>query len=291
MIRGIDMSHPWKPQAVVLGTDLTATSGVVAGTAIEIARRLDVELCILHVFQYLIHHRYRMPVSWMLEEVRRDINAKLRRLKKRAEDSQCSASTKVIESEDPAGSLLKESARFERAILVLGTHARDPIERFFLGSVAEQVLRTTRFPVITVGPHVKRRFGMGNDQLMFATDLTERSLEPIPLLAALMTPSTHLTVVHVTESVLETDARAAMDTVRARMALYLPDQAMKHQVKWKVIHSSEVTKALIEAATEDKAELLIMGMHRSGELNAHLPLKTGFQIIIGAPCAVLSVCS
>jgi nucleotide-binding universal stress UspA family protein len=255
------------------------------------ARRFGAEVNILHVFRFLAHHRYRMPVAWMLDQVRRDVQSKLRRLKQRAKKAGCAVATNVIESEDPASVILKETEKFERAIVVVGTHTRDPIERFFLGSTAEEVLRTTRFPVVTVGPHVKRSMGPASQSIMLATDLSERSFEPLPLLARLMTPSTCLTVVHVTDSVLATDAEACMHAVKTRMELHLSKEVMLHQVQWKIIHSADITRALVEEAMKQHSELLIMGMHRSGELNAHLPLKTGFRVIVGAPCAVLTVCS
>ena len=40
-------------------------------------------------------------------------------------------------------------------LIVIGTHGRKGIDRFFLGSTAETVFRNTNCPVLTVGPHVK----------------------------------------------------------------------------------------------------------------------------------------
>jgi nucleotide-binding universal stress UspA family protein len=37
-------------------------------------------------------------------------------------------------------------------MIVIGTHARKGVPRFFLGSVAERVIREAPCPVITVGP-------------------------------------------------------------------------------------------------------------------------------------------
>jgi nucleotide-binding universal stress UspA family protein len=47
--------------------------------------------------------------------------------------------------------VIARAARSKRAdVLVLGTHGRTGLPRFFLGSVAAHVLATTRCPVLTV---------------------------------------------------------------------------------------------------------------------------------------------
>jgi nucleotide-binding universal stress UspA family protein len=54
----------------------------------------------------------------------------------------------------PYREILKRTESAESALVVLGTHGRNPLERLFLGSTAFQVLRGARCPVLTVRlPH------------------------------------------------------------------------------------------------------------------------------------------
>jgi len=285
------MTQPWKPQAIILATDLGKGSAILTRTGIELARLTGSELRVIHVFRYLAHHRYMVSVAWMMDKIRQDVRARLAAVRRRAKRADCNVQTSVIDDENPARIILKEAEGLDRAIVVVGTHARDPIERFFLGSVAEEILRTTRFPVVTVGPHVRIAPHEKNQHILFATDLTERSLAAIPLLPILMTHANELTVLHVTESPIPTDAETYMDTVKERMLLYLPEHVVQKSVHWKLLHKVHFVEAVVEEARVEKADLLVIGLHRSGEFNAHLPLKAGFQIITSAPCAVLSVCS
>ena len=49
-----------------------------------------------------------------------------------------------------ADEIVKAAADEHADLLVMGTHGRNGLERFFLGSVADRVIRTAPCPVLTV---------------------------------------------------------------------------------------------------------------------------------------------
>ena len=66
-------------------------------------------------------------------------------------------------------------------LVVLGTRGRTGMQKFLLGSVAEEVWRRSPVPVLTIGPKVGRirpieRFNF----VLFATDFTTQSLAGLP---------------------------------------------------------------------------------------------------------------
>lgn len=59
----------------------------------------------------------------------------------------------VIIEGRPADSILKFTARAPKpAMLIMGTHGRTGFKRALLGSVAEEVIRNSKIPVMTLGP-------------------------------------------------------------------------------------------------------------------------------------------
>jgi nucleotide-binding universal stress UspA family protein len=52
----------------------------------------------------------------------------------------------------PADEIAREAAEWDADLLVLGTHARRGVERFFAGSVAESALVQARCNVLVVPP-------------------------------------------------------------------------------------------------------------------------------------------
>jgi nucleotide-binding universal stress UspA family protein len=50
----------------------------------------------------------------------------------------------------PAAEILKIGRRWHPDLIVIGTHGRGGVSRFFMGSVAEDVVRRASRPVLTV---------------------------------------------------------------------------------------------------------------------------------------------
>ena len=53
---------------------------------------------------------------------------------------------------NPAQEILRQAQDFEADLVILGTHGRSALERFFLGSVAQKTVRNAPCPVLTVKP-------------------------------------------------------------------------------------------------------------------------------------------
>ncbi len=60
-------------------------------------------------------------------------------------------------------------------VVVVGTHGRQGVSRFFLGSVASEVIRTSSIPVLAVGPDQASR-PEGYRKILAAVDFSEASL-------------------------------------------------------------------------------------------------------------------
>jgi nucleotide-binding universal stress UspA family protein len=70
--------------------------------------------------------------------------------------------------------------RFHIDLVCVGSHGRSGLQRVWLGSVAEEVFRRSRVPVLTVGPLVTRQKSEKRLQsILFATDLRAQSSEPL----------------------------------------------------------------------------------------------------------------
>jgi universal stress protein A len=58
----------------------------------------------------------------------------------------------LVESGDPARTIVKEAARLRSDLVIIATHNRGGIKRFLLGSVAEQVVRRCPCALLTIRP-------------------------------------------------------------------------------------------------------------------------------------------
>jgi len=252
------------------------------------AQVFKVKLTVLHVFEYVPNHRYPVPVGWMVEIIRRDVRNKLEEANNALRQSGIETETRMLEGGMPAQQILGFMQAYESPLLVMGTHAVAGMERFLLGSTAEEVLRQTKWPTITVGPHVVS--GMeshaGVRRILFATDFSETSLTVIPFMLALQRSSgAQLRVLHVAGNHMsEKEENKQFDTVRNAL------QAAQG-VEYVTLHGDNISQAVANEAERYPADLLVLGIRRATEHAAHLAPKIVFQIVAAAPCAVLTVAS
>ncbi|MFZ5585879.1 MAG: universal stress protein [Thermodesulfobacteriota bacterium] len=65
----------------------------------------------------------------------------------------CPPATTAVVCGDPAREIVEYARREGMDLIVMATHGRKGLEHAILGSVAENVLRTSPVPVLTVNPH------------------------------------------------------------------------------------------------------------------------------------------
>lgn len=102
--------------------------------------------------------------------------------------------------------LVTELERQPPDLMVMATHGRGPISRFWLGSVADHLIRHTTTPVLLLHPRDGDPVPAGENRLekivvaLDRSDEAEAILEPLVALAGLT--QAHLTLIHVVEPVL-----------------------------------------------------------------------------------------
>ena len=280
-----------RQETIVVPVDFSKSSMVAMSLGVEISRLLKGRLLLLHVFRYLPQHKYAVPVEWMVSELRHRAKRQLNLFRGRISRAGVPVETLLLETTgDPAVEIIRAAEKQLSPILVLGTHSRTGLDRFLIGSTAEEVLRCSKCPVITVSPQVTPYWHRHIQNILLATDLTERSLAPLTLLRSLWSPESRLVVLHVASP----DSRI-MDSsweypIRERLNALFGEIEVRTKVEFRHVVHAEISKAIHETTVALKTDLVAMGIHPAKALTSHSRPRTGFQIIMSVPCAVLSVC-
>jgi nucleotide-binding universal stress UspA family protein len=139
---------------IVYATDFSAASRPAFAAAINLARTLDARLTIVHVTLGLIPilpDQY-LDVS-LYDRIERGAHEwSVRRLTTLAARARKQGVRVNFESRegDPATQVVKVAKARRADLLITGTHGRGGVPRFFLGSVADRLVRTSPCPVMTV---------------------------------------------------------------------------------------------------------------------------------------------
>jgi nucleotide-binding universal stress UspA family protein len=175
------------PTRILAPVDFSGASEAALRWAIDLAARTGAELHVLHVVPGSV-----ADGEEVVEDLSEEDRAFYRRLWEEADEELTALLDRVSTGEVrakrvlsrgvPARVALDYAEKEEADLLVMGTHGRSGLRRLFLGSVAEEVLRRTRVPVLIV-PEASRHTPI---RLVLApTDFSDASREALPVAAGL----------------------------------------------------------------------------------------------------------
>jgi nucleotide-binding universal stress UspA family protein len=135
-------------------SDFSRASGAAFARAVAMAKTNRAELVLTHVLSPVIpmvSDGYVSPKIYEEIEASQHAGAQkqLDRLAQKAKAA--GVRTRTLLLEGMAAEQITRAARSRRAdLVVIGTHGRTGLAKFFLGSVAGRVVSTASFPVLTV---------------------------------------------------------------------------------------------------------------------------------------------
>ena len=139
---------------ILHATDFSAASGAAFKAAIEVARRDRAELLLLHVLSPpapLVADAYVTPAVWttLIRSQRDSAQRQLDALVEKARRARVKARGLLVDGV-PADRIVRTAHARQAGMIVVGTHGRTGVARFFLGSVASRVVAAAHCPVLTV---------------------------------------------------------------------------------------------------------------------------------------------
>jgi nucleotide-binding universal stress UspA family protein len=150
------MTTPRSPfQRILVPTDFSAASEEAWRSAQQLARPLNAELVLLHVFVEAPLYSESPFSAQRVREVyasgRDWVQATLARWAGEARASGLTVRTE-FRTGVPYKEIVAAAGEGQADLIVVGTHGRGGVERALLGSVADRVIRLAPCPVLSVGP-------------------------------------------------------------------------------------------------------------------------------------------
>jgi universal stress protein A len=139
---------------ILFASDFSKTSAKAFATALALAKANRATLAVLHVtvpFMPVVPEQYigGATLDQLNADSRRWAQRQLAKLTEKTKKAGVRAVGLMMEGE-PARQIVR-AARSKRAdLIVVGTHGRTGLDKFFVGSVAQRVVVTAPCPVVTV---------------------------------------------------------------------------------------------------------------------------------------------
>jgi nucleotide-binding universal stress UspA family protein len=139
--------------------DLSGVSSKIASSVIALAEKLDAEIHIVHVAATLeeIAGLYG-PAPALVDFEKQVVKGAERELEKFEQNffRDYPKKKRVVLQGDPVEGLIEYIRTEKIDLVVMGTHGRKGADKILFGSVADQMVKNSPVPVMTVNPYLKR---------------------------------------------------------------------------------------------------------------------------------------
>jgi nucleotide-binding universal stress UspA family protein len=139
-------------KSILVPSDFSECSDEALRYALELARRFDAELHLLHVVQDPITQPwaaegFSVPLFEIVDEWQKQA---VKRLQAAVPEADRARVTVVSVVATPYAEILDYANAHRIDLIVMGTHGRGGVTHMLLGSIAERVVRRAPCPVLTV---------------------------------------------------------------------------------------------------------------------------------------------
>jgi nucleotide-binding universal stress UspA family protein len=190
------------------------------------------------------------------------------------------------------------SAIREREIdlVVMATHGVEGCERLLLGSITEELFRTVKCPVLSLGPYVGddvSRFASFH-KILYPMEITPSSIAAVPYVAGLVdTCGARVTLLHVIHPDVQSPSERERFRLRfsSEMRESFP-KAVLGSIDDVIVEFGSVPEVIVEFALARQADAIVLGVRSLGGFTrsaTHIPWTIAHKIIDSAPCPVLTV--
>jgi nucleotide-binding universal stress UspA family protein len=137
---------------ILVPSDFSECSDEAVRYGLELARRFDARLHLLHVVQDPVTQPYAVdgfsvPLFEAVEDWRAQAEARLRAAVPENDRPRVTVASIVA---TPFAEILDYAAAHNVDLIVMGTHGRGGVSHMLLGSIAERIVRRAPCPVLTV---------------------------------------------------------------------------------------------------------------------------------------------
>jgi nucleotide-binding universal stress UspA family protein len=194
----------------------------------------------------------------------------------------------------PADGILETAREIQADLIVMGTRCNRGLDKWLHGSVAEEVLRSSPIPVVTVGPHARRSAAAGKPikSIVFATSLKAQATDAVNvglIYKWIERLHGHLTLLHVAPDehkhklAQEENCKAREDELHR----LLPQEAFRDGLVEAQVRTGRTCREILAASAQ--ADLITLGAVRSPMLGRLAREGTLYQVLAEARCPVATL--
>jgi nucleotide-binding universal stress UspA family protein len=179
-------------------------------------------------------------------------------------------------------------------IVVMGTHGRRGVERWFMGSTTEKLMRHSPIPLITISAAGEKVEAARFRRILVTTDFSDGTSDALAYAFSVAQENeSHITLLHVIHDVAADVSGKYRESLIEGVQKQLDDLVPAEATTWCDVHTQVevgVPYRIIPRILEDeKIDLLVMNIHGKGMLDRALLGSTAERVVRIARCPVMLI--
>jgi len=269
---------------ILVATDFSPASKAAARFAIEIARRHNARLVMIHVAgsqsEGPLMDAWRTGQAEIMDHF---LAGRLTGIEHEL----------LVKPGDVWGVLSELIAERCIDLVVVGTRGRTGVWKLIMGSVAEKIFRQAPCPVLIVGPSSSQEPEAGPQRILVPTGFAHQSLYAVRYAVWLAEQlGSVLAVLHVVTDAerLPPAERARIGSERLkRLRALVPEDAKLLSAPEFFVEFGPATDQILATSAEWKPNLMVLGLRPVKEGSGGTTQAKAYEIVCKAPCPVLTV--
>src|SRR5213078_3183022 len=279
---------------ILCPVDFFPASDAAVSYAAELAGNYDASVQLLHVIT---------PVAVGAYEYAIDTTDIMKSWEERATEEMTKLAARVKESgvevefEVRVGDVYEEIKeaieKLKPDIIVMGTHGRRGVERWFMGSTTEKLLRHSPVPLITIsasGEKVSPRFR----RILVTTDFSDGTSDALAYAFSVAQENeSNISLLHVVHDVAADVSGKYRESLIQGVQKQLDDLVPPEARNWCDVDTRVETgvpyRIILRTLEDEKIDLLVMNIHGKGMLDRALLGSTAERVVRVASCPVMLI--
>jgi nucleotide-binding universal stress UspA family protein len=282
---------------ILCPVDFFPASDAALNNAAELAANYDARIHLLHVITPLLPtaYEYAIDTASIMDSLEKNAAEEMKALVARAKEAGVCADVELRIGD--VYDEIKQCIEAEKPeLVVMGTHGRRGVERWFMGSTTEKLMRHCPVPLLTISASGEKLAAAAPRfrRILVTTDFSEGTADALAYAFFVAQENdSRIMLLHVVH-----DATADVSGKYRDLLLKGVDEQLQELIppearNWCDVVTSVKTGApyriILRTLEDEKVDLLVMNIHGKGMLDRALLGSTAERVVRAASCPVMLI--
>ena len=278
---------------ILCPVDFFPASDAAVSYAVGLGANYGATIHLLHVITPILPNEYAIDTVEIMKSMEKSTAEEMKKLVARVKEAGVSIYTE-IRTGDVYDQIKQAIEVVQPELVVMGTHGRRGVERWFMGSTTEKLMRHSPVPLLTISASGEKVAVPQFRRILVTTDFSDGTPDALAYaFSAAQENESEITLLHVVHDVSADMSSKYRDSLIAGIRKQLDDVVPAEAKNWCEIVTRVETgvpyRIILKTLEDEKIDLLVMNIHGKGMLDRALLGSTAERVVRAASCPVMLI--